>query len=136
MSSFSGHPVGCADPAGPPVSPLAGVVFLNEFMASNDSTIADEAGDFDTKCNMEMVELEKLEHAEEIAVVKGLIEEHLQHTGSAVAERLLGDWENTVETFVKVMPTDYRRVISQTGDLSVGVPGPDAVQPRDRPAAE
>jgi glutamate synthase domain-containing protein 3 len=105
-------------------------------MSGGVAYVLDTEGEFHTNCNMEMVELEKLEHAEEIAVVKGLIEEHLQHTGSAVAERLLGDWENTVETFVKVMPTDYRRVISQTGDLSVGVPGPDAVQPRDRPAAE
>jgi hypothetical protein len=39
---------GChADPAGPVVSPLAGVVFINEFMAANDTTLPDEAGDFD-----------------------------------------------------------------------------------------
>ena len=39
---------GCtAEPAGPVLSPLAGVLFLNEFMASNASVYADEAGDFD-----------------------------------------------------------------------------------------
>jgi len=36
-----------AEPAVPGLSPLAGVVFINEFMASNRSVIADEAGDYD-----------------------------------------------------------------------------------------
>jgi hypothetical protein len=53
-----------------------------------------------------------------------------------VAERLLQDWDNTLDTFVKVMPTDYKRVLRQKGDLTVGVPGPEAIQPQDRPAAE
>ena len=39
---------GChAEPAVPPLAPLSGTLFLNEFMASNDSTFRDEAGDFD-----------------------------------------------------------------------------------------
>jgi glutamate synthase (NADPH/NADH) large chain len=105
-------------------------------MSGGVAYVFDEAGDFDTKCNMEMVELEKLEVAEEIAVVRELIEEHYEYTGSKAAERILGDWEHALKTFVKVMPTDYKRVISQTGDLTVGVPGPEASQPQDRPAAE
>jgi glutamate synthase (ferredoxin) len=83
-----------------------------------------------------MVELGRLEYQEEIAIVKGLLREHLEYTGSAVAERLLKDWDNAVQTFVKVMPTDYKRVLRKTGDLSVGVPGPDAAQPLGLPAAE
>ena len=105
-------------------------------MSGGVAYVLDPDGEFPSRCNMEMVELEKLEYAEEIAVLKGLIEEHFEYTASAVAERLLGDWDNAVNTFVKVMPTDYRRVISQTGDLTVGVPGPGAVQSQDQPAAE
>ena len=105
-------------------------------MSGGVAYVLDANSDFHTKCNMEMVELEKLEVPEEIAVVKGLIEEHLQNTGSAVAERLLKDWEGTLRTFVKVMPIDYRRVLQEKGDLTVGVRGPEAAQPQDRPAAE
>ena len=105
-------------------------------MSGGVAYVLDAKGDFHTKCNMEMVELEKLEYAEEIAVVKGLIEEHFAYTGSAVAEGVLGDWDSAVDTFVKVMPTDYRRVLSQRGDLTVGVPGPESERPQDRPAAE
>jgi glutamate synthase (ferredoxin) len=105
-------------------------------MSGGVAYVFDTKGDFHARCNMEMVELEKLEYAEEIAVVKGLVEEHFEHTGSAVAERLLGNWENEIGKFVKVMPTDYKRVIALKGDLSLGVPGPGSAQPQDRPAAE
>ena len=64
-------------------------------------------------CNLAMVELERLETEEEIAEVKSLIEQHQQYTGSTVAERVLGDWDNCVPQFVKVMPTDYKRVLQE-----------------------
>jgi hypothetical protein len=39
---------GCqAEPAAPPLAPIHGTLFINEFMAANDSTLADEAGDYD-----------------------------------------------------------------------------------------
>ncbi|MEO0108843.1 MAG: lamin tail domain-containing protein [candidate division WOR-3 bacterium] len=39
---------GCtAAPAGIPLSPLSGALFINEFMAANSSVIHDEGGDFD-----------------------------------------------------------------------------------------
>ena len=105
-------------------------------MSGGVAYVLDANDDFASKCNQEMVDLERLEYQEEIAVVKGLIQEHFDYTGSAVAERLLQDWDNAVRTFVKVMPTDYRRVLRETGDLSVGVAGPDAAQPQGLPAAE
>ncbi len=105
-------------------------------MSGGVAYVLDPEGDFDTKCNPEMVDLERLEYQEEIDVVRGLIEEHRELTGSAVAERLLADWDATVASFVKVMPTDYRRVLRETGDLTVGVPGPGTAQSEDRPAAE
>ncbi len=105
-------------------------------MSGGVAYVLDTNNDFASKCNQEMVDLERLEYQEEIAIVKGLIEEHFAHTASAVAERLLQDWDNAVQTFVKVMPIDYRRVLRKTGDLSVGVPGPDAAQPQGLPAAE
>ena len=42
-----------------------------------------------------------------------LLERHRQHTGSARAEALLGDWERSVGQFVKVMPRDYRRALHE-----------------------
>ena len=105
-------------------------------MSGGVAYVLDTEGDFRANCNLEMVELERLEYDEEVAVVKGLIEEHLEYTGSRVAERALQEWEETVRRFVKVMPVDYKRVLSLKGDLSLGVPGPEVALPQDRPAAE
>ncbi|MGB8223881.1 MAG: glutamate synthase large subunit, partial [Polyangiales bacterium] len=105
-------------------------------MSGGVAYVLDPNGELDEKCNQEMVDLERLEYPEEIAIVKGLIEEHLAFTGSAVAADLLQDWENAVNTFVKVMPTDYRDVLRETGDLSVGVPGPEVAELLGVPAAE
>ena len=105
-------------------------------MSGGVAYVLNEDGGFPARCNKEMVELEQLVYDEEIAIVRGLVEEHLEYTGSAVARRVLDDWGKAVETFVKVMPIDYRRVLEQVGDLSLGVPGPDAAHPETRPAAE
>jgi glutamate synthase (NADPH/NADH) large chain len=40
-----------------------------------------------------------------------LIERHLLYTGSTRARHLLDDWDNTVASFVKVTPRDYRRAL-------------------------
>src|SRR5207253_7539669 len=40
-----------------------------------------------------------------------LIERHHLFTGSARARALLEDWDNTLASFVKVTPQDYRRAL-------------------------
>tara|TARA_B100001971_G_C17764437_1_gene321791 strand:- start:330 stop:548 length:219 start_codon:yes stop_codon:yes gene_type:complete len=60
---------------------------------------------------MEMVELEKVEEAEDIAELQALIEEHAERTGSTVGREVLDNWCSTLGQFVKVMPTDYKRVL-------------------------
>jgi glutamate synthase (ferredoxin) len=38
------------------------------------------------------------------------VQRHATLTGSKLAERILENWEASVAKFVKVMPTDYKRV--------------------------
>jgi glutamate synthase (NADPH/NADH) large chain len=40
-----------------------------------------------------------------------LVERHRAHTGSKRAAELLGDWDQALKSFVKVMPADYRRAL-------------------------
>ncbi len=65
------------------------------------------------RCNLEMVELEELLDDPDIYELRTLIERHKQFTDSAVAARLLANWPTTLRQFVKVMPTDYKRVLMQ-----------------------
>ena len=80
-------------------------------MSGGIAYIYDEAGDFRSRCNQEMVKLYPLENAEDIAEVKELIRKFGEHTGSPRAGRFLDDWARVVRKFVKVYPNDYRRVI-------------------------
>ncbi|HTF21864.1 MAG TPA: hypothetical protein VK658_27480, partial [Chryseolinea sp.] len=66
----------------------------------------------DRLCNKDMVELETLE-SEDKAEVKAMIEKHFAYTGSDPAEWLLGKWEEASELFVKVMPKDYKAVLTK-----------------------
>ena len=52
------------------------------------------------------------------AELRALIAEHRERTGSAVADRLLADWETSLARFVKVMPNDYRRVLNEQAALA------------------
>src|SRR3546814_19618661 len=44
-------------------------------------------------------------------ILRRLIEDHFRHTGSFRSRDILGDWEHARTTFVKVIPTDYRRAM-------------------------
>ena len=60
-----------------------------------------------------MVELEKVVADEDVAELRELIEQHLNRTQSTVADKLLANWDEVLAQFVKVMPTDYKRVLEE-----------------------
>jgi glutamate synthase (NADPH/NADH) large chain len=80
-------------------------------MSGGVAYIWDPDNEFEPNCNMEMVELEKVEEIEDITELQGLIAEHAERTGSTVARDVLDDWSSALGQFVKVMPTDYKRVL-------------------------
>jgi glutamate synthase (NADPH/NADH) large chain len=79
-------------------------------MSGGIAYVLDTDGTFPDRVNTEMVELEGLDTDDEARLL-ALVERHRAETGSTVAERLLADWSTTLTRFVKVMPTDYRRVL-------------------------
>jgi glutamate synthase (ferredoxin) len=97
-------------------------------MSGGVAYVLDEAGDFVTRCNMELVALEKLTDADEIEQVWKLIQRHQAYTKSERAAKILGDWKNFVPKFVKVMPQDYKRVLLSLKKVqSQGLSGDDAI---------
>ncbi|WP_031432337.1 glutamate synthase large subunit [Methylomarinum vadi] len=110
-------------------------------MSGGIAYVLDEHGDFAHYCNMAMVELEPIA-AEDDALeamdhqggdletmgrvdvshdmtrfdairLRQLISNHLHYTGSSVAERILLSWEDYLPKFVKIMPVDYRRALTE-----------------------
>ncbi|MCB0171543.1 MAG: glutamate synthase large subunit, partial [Anaerolineae bacterium] len=62
-------------------------------MSGGFAYVLDWEGDFATRCNPEMVDLDRLELAEEIVEVKAMIERHVQYTNSELGRRVLADWK-------------------------------------------
>ncbi|SCU79561.1 LAFA_0B03972g1_1 [Lachancea sp. 'fantastica'] len=69
--------------------------------------------DFAGKINLETVELQNLVDTVEIAFVKNLIQEHFNYTKSELAARILGNFNHYLKNFVKVIPTDYKKVLEK-----------------------
>ena len=84
-------------------------------MSGGIAYIYDPNDAFPALVNYEMVELEPLDDTDR-EWLRATVQRHRELTGSAVAEGLLHEWESAVESFRKVMPTDYRRVLGVMRD--------------------
>ena len=82
-------------------------------MSGGIAYVWDVNGDFASRCNTGMVDLDAVEEDEDISELRELIEQHREYTGSEVAERILEAWPEVLNQFVKVMPTDYKRVLAE-----------------------
>jgi glutamate synthase (NADPH/NADH) large chain len=110
-------------------------------MSGGVAYVWDPLNRFESLCNRAMVELEAIGPAEphgaddperprqravsvdnsgmgdllryDIERIRILVERHLLHTGSARARAILDDWDNASRHFVKVMPVDYRRALTE-----------------------
>jgi glutamate synthase (NADPH/NADH) large chain len=82
-------------------------------MSGGIAYVWNKDGDFERMCNTETFELESVEAEDDINELRTLIENHQKYTGSKVAERILDNWKAERGHFVKVMPTDYKRVLEE-----------------------
>ncbi|KAF4315513.1 hypothetical protein BBO99_00009341 [Phytophthora kernoviae] len=85
-------------------------------MSGGIAYIYDEDGSFEKKCNMGMVRVAPLTATAsdaEIQEVKALITKHAERTTSAKAQKLLAEWDSSAAKFLRVMPSDYERVLLQ-----------------------
>ena len=81
-------------------------------MSGGIAYIYNDKGNFEENCNSETFELETLLD-EDLNDLKDLITRHSDYTDSAVAKEILDNWETESQKFVKVMPTDYKRVLNE-----------------------
>jgi glutamate synthase (NADPH/NADH) large chain/glutamate synthase (ferredoxin) len=82
-------------------------------MSGGLAFVLDEDGTLRSRCNPTMLDqLEPLLDSDAIEL-HDLISEHVRRTGSTVGRRVLDDFEALRVKFVKVFPTDYKRVLEQ-----------------------
>ncbi|MEC4841222.1 glutamate synthase large subunit [Mycobacteroides chelonae] len=87
-------------------------------MSGGVAYVYDPAKQLVDNLNDEMVDVDALDPDDE-QVLRSLIEKHVAATDSAVGQRILADWSGQSDSFVKVMPRDYRRVLEAIADAEL-----------------
>jgi glutamate synthase (NADPH/NADH) large chain len=80
-------------------------------MSGGIAYVYDPKNEFSGKVNYEMVELETVAGID-AEWLRTTVARHFEFTGSAVAQRVLNDFDTEVTHFRKVMPRDYKLVLS------------------------
>jgi glutamate synthase domain-containing protein 3 len=97
-------------------------------MSGGIAFVYDKDGDFKSRFNPGLSDLEEVTETEDQEMLRSMIEEHLALTGSAPARQMLTEWSETLARFKKIMPRDYRRVLEErtlrgAGELEVAPHG-------------
>lgn len=98
---------------------ILGVVGKN-FAAGMSGGIAyvlDEENDLYTKLNKSLVGFSGVTKPEDIDQLRGLIEEHVAWTGSALGTEILADFEGYLPRFKKIVPHDYAKMLDSIAAL-------------------
>ncbi|MBO4864148.1 MAG: glutamate synthase large subunit [Eubacterium sp.] len=66
--------------------------------------------------NKQLVNMEKLEYKNDIEELKGIIEKHVEYTGSRKGQEILDNFNEYVEHFKKIIPTDYKEMLRLTAE--------------------
>jgi glutamate synthase (NADPH/NADH) large chain len=89
-------------------------------MSGGIAYVYDPEDIFLARCNLAMVELEKVVDPGDISELKELIQEHQKLTGSTVAKAILADWNTSLTRFHKVMPIEYRKALEKQAAMAGG----------------
>ena len=95
-------------------------IIFNAIKNADKRFIYNKNGDFNEKCNPEMVDLDPLSN-EDSELLQAKIEKHFQFTKSEVAEHILENWETESQHFVKVMPRDYKKALAKKAEQKTKV---------------
>ncbi len=82
-------------------------------MSGGVAYVYDESDLFETRCNLDMVDLESVWHPEDRELLLNLLETYLRETGSDRAQMILDNRNTCLPMFVKVMPIEYRRSLER-----------------------
>ena len=82
-------------------------------MSGGVAYVYDPDHTFDYFCNMDMVELSLVEDSVSRKELLEFIRQHYLHTGSALAGRMLDDWQRYIADFIQVVPIEYKRVLEE-----------------------
>ncbi|XP_059431841.1 glutamate synthase [NADH], amyloplastic-like [Corylus avellana] len=81
-------------------------------MSGGIAYVLDVEGKFQSRCNPELVDLDKVEEEEDVMTLRIMVQQHQRHTNSQLAKEVLANFENLLPKFIKVIPREYKRVLA------------------------
>jgi glutamate synthase domain-containing protein 2/glutamate synthase domain-containing protein 1/glutamate synthase domain-containing protein 3 len=100
-------------------------------MSGGVAYVHDPEGDFEERCNTEMVRVSRDLSERDEAAVRRLVANHAVRTGSDRAADLLADWPTAVSEFAVVMPDAYRDAIDERPEADARRSLPASVREED-----
>ena len=88
-------------------------------MSGGKAYVFDETNDFEKLCNKEMVDVESVKLSEDVKELFDLITKHNLYTQSKRAHRILANWEQEVNKFVKVIPKEYKKILIEKKKIEI-----------------
>lgn len=81
-------------------------------MSGGVAYVRNREGDFDSRCNMEMLELSLIDNKADKDELMSMISNHYKYTGSSTAKAII-DNPLLLEEFIKVTPIEYKKVLHE-----------------------
>jgi glutamate synthase domain-containing protein 3 len=81
-------------------------------MSGGLAFVLDRSRTFARRCNVEGLELLPLDDGD-AWLVQGLVQRHVELTGSPLGARVLAAWELVRPQFVKVLPVEYKEALER-----------------------
>ena len=82
-------------------------------MSGGEAYVLDEFEQFESLCNLGMINLEPVTEDADVEALRRLVKTHSELTGSLNAIRVLDNWVDSLPKFIKVMPIDYKRILNE-----------------------
>ena len=82
-------------------------------MSGGVAYVLDTDGNFDYFCNKGMVELAHINDRDDELELQALVSNHLNYTGSALAQEILVNWDIYLPRFIKVIPLEYKKILQE-----------------------
>ena len=86
-------------------------------MSGGIAYVLDENHELYLHLNKQMVDMDTVSERHDAEELRALIEGHVRETGSPLGRRILGDFEQYLPKFKKIIPRDYKRMIAAIGQM-------------------
>ena len=87
-------------------------------MSGGVAYLYDPNDNIEPDINMEMIDIEPMENAEDISELRNMISRHVEYTGSKIGAAILENWGEEFPRFRKIIPIKYREVLRQRAEAA------------------